>query len=191
MLCKALSDENRLRIAYLLTGSDACVCELADALDLPQSTLSNHLAKMRDSDLLQTRKDGTWIYYQLSHARRPQIEAIFSSFERELSADDSLKQDRERFGRRLRMRIDGRCHQSYGQLKNNYKMKELTLKSEDIHCDSCASSVSKALSKVEGVFSVRVDVPSQSVHVEYDSPADEVSILVAMDDAGFEVVPRS
>lgn len=118
-LCKALSDENRLRIAYLLAGSDACVCELADALDLPQSTLSNHLGKMRDSGLLQTRKDGTWIYYQLSDARRPQIEAIFSSFEGELSTDDKLKQDQERFGKRLRMRIDGRCNRSYGQLKDN------------------------------------------------------------------------
>ncbi len=118
-LCKVLSDENRLRIAYLLAGSDACVCELADALDLPQSTLSNHLAKMRDSGLLQTRKDGTWIYYELSDARRPQIQGIFSSFEAELSTDGKLKHDQKRFDSRLKMRIDGRCHRSYGQLKNN------------------------------------------------------------------------
>jgi len=116
-LCKALSDENRLRIAYLLAGSDACVCELADALALPQSTLSNHLAKMRESALLQARKDGTWIYYQLSDARQHQIEAIFKSFEDELAKDHKLKQDRERFCKRLEMRIEGRCNRSYGQLK--------------------------------------------------------------------------
>ena len=71
------------------------------------------------------------------------------------------------------------------------KMKELTLKSEDIHCDSCASSVSKAISQVEGVSFVRVDVPTKTVHIEYDLPADEAHIVDAMDDAGFEVAPRS
>ncbi len=69
-------------------------------------------------------------------------------------------------------------------------MKELRLKSEDIHCDSCASSVSKAISKIEGVSSVRVDVASQTVHVEYDPPANGVGIVEAMDDAGFEVAPK-
>jgi len=70
-------------------------------------------------------------------------------------------------------------------------MKELTLKSNNIHCDSCASSVSKAISKIKGVSSVRVDVPSQSVHIQYDSPADEAGIVWVMDEAGFEVAPAS
>jgi copper chaperone CopZ len=66
-------------------------------------------------------------------------------------------------------------------------MNTITLTSSDIHCDSCAASIRKAVSAVEGVQSVDVDVTAQIVRVEFAQPADESKIIAAVDEAGFEV----
>ncbi|WP_311196236.1 metalloregulator ArsR/SmtB family transcription factor [Thiothrix winogradskyi] len=63
---KSLSDQTRLRILLLLVdGSERCVCELTQALELAQPKISRHLAVLRESGLLQDRKAGLWVYYRL------------------------------------------------------------------------------------------------------------------------------
>ena len=64
-LCRALSDENRLRIVGMLTSGERCVCELTAALDLGQSLLSHHLKTLKDAGLVTDRRDGRWVYYTL------------------------------------------------------------------------------------------------------------------------------
>ncbi len=64
-LCRALSDENRLRIVELLTGGERCVCELTMALDLGQSLLSHHLKTLKEAGLVTDRREGRWVYYTL------------------------------------------------------------------------------------------------------------------------------
>ncbi len=63
---KALADETRLRILALLLEGELCVCEIMAALELPQSTVSRHLAYLRNSGWVQGRRQGGWIYYCLS-----------------------------------------------------------------------------------------------------------------------------
>ena len=63
---KALADETRLRILALLLEGELCVCEIMAALELPQSTVSRHLAYLRNSGWLQDRRMGVWMYYRLS-----------------------------------------------------------------------------------------------------------------------------
>ena len=64
---KALSDETRLRImGLLIAGEELCVCDIIAALDLPQSTVSRHLAYLRNSGLLEDRRQGVWMYYRIS-----------------------------------------------------------------------------------------------------------------------------
>src|ERR687896_632733 len=65
-LCRALSDENRLRIVEMLTSGERCVCELTSALDLGQSLLSHHLKTLKDAGLVTDRRDGRWVYYTLN-----------------------------------------------------------------------------------------------------------------------------
>jgi len=64
-LFKALSDETRLRILSLLTAGELCVCDLMAVLDLPQSTVSRHLAYLRNAGLVEDRRQGVWMYYRL------------------------------------------------------------------------------------------------------------------------------
>jgi ArsR family transcriptional regulator, arsenate/arsenite/antimonite-responsive transcriptional repressor len=65
-LCRALSDENRLRIIGMLTSGERCVCELTAALDLGQSLLSHHLKTLKDAGVVTDRREGRWVYYTLN-----------------------------------------------------------------------------------------------------------------------------
>lgn len=64
-----LADPTRLRVLLLLTAEDElCVCELTQALALSQPKVSRHLAHLRKSGLLESRRAGQWMYYRLNPA---------------------------------------------------------------------------------------------------------------------------
>ncbi len=66
-LLKALADPVRLRLMSLVAshaGGEACVCDLADAFDLSQPTISHHLKVLRECGLLDREKRGVWVYYR-------------------------------------------------------------------------------------------------------------------------------
>jgi ArsR family transcriptional regulator len=63
---KAMADETRLRILVLLLDGELCVCEIIAALELPQSTVSRHLAYLKKSGWVCDRKQGLWMYYRLN-----------------------------------------------------------------------------------------------------------------------------
>jgi ArsR family transcriptional regulator len=65
-LFKAFADPVRLRLLNLLADGEVCVCHLHGALDLPQSTVSRHLAYLRKRGLVIGRKDGLWVHYRLT-----------------------------------------------------------------------------------------------------------------------------
>jgi ArsR family transcriptional regulator, arsenate/arsenite/antimonite-responsive transcriptional repressor len=66
-LLKALADPVRLRLMSLVAshpGGEACVCDLSDAFDLSQPTISHHLKVLHESGLLDREKRGVWVYYK-------------------------------------------------------------------------------------------------------------------------------
>lgn len=63
-LFRALADEVRLRVVYALQSAELSVAELVDVLGLPQSTVSRHLKPLRDAGLVETRREGTSVYYR-------------------------------------------------------------------------------------------------------------------------------
>jgi copper chaperone CopZ len=66
-------------------------------------------------------------------------------------------------------------------------MNQVKFKSYEIHCDGCARGVKAALGAIQGVSSIEVDVPSQTVSIQYEEPANEAELKKAMAEAGFEV----
>ncbi|MGI5874909.1 MAG: ArsR/SmtB family transcription factor [Bacillota bacterium] len=62
---KVLGDENRLYILTLLRNGEKCACELLEALDFTQSTLSHHMKLLCGAGLVRGRKAGKWVYYSL------------------------------------------------------------------------------------------------------------------------------
>lgn len=68
-LCKCLGDELRLSLVCLMAPDrEICVCDLVAALDAPQSTISRHLAQLRQCGLVMARRQGTWMHYRLNGA---------------------------------------------------------------------------------------------------------------------------
>ncbi|WP_313119013.1 ArsR/SmtB family transcription factor [Proteiniclasticum ruminis] len=64
-ITKALGDQNRLRILYLLSEGELCACELEGILSMSQSNVSRHLAKLNEALVTDYRKDAKYSYYRL------------------------------------------------------------------------------------------------------------------------------
>jgi len=61
----ALADENRVRALLALRGGELCACQVVELLQLAPSTVSKHLAILRQAGLVEGRKEGRWMYYRL------------------------------------------------------------------------------------------------------------------------------
>src|SRR3990172_10206096 len=111
---RALGDEERLRILNLLFRghSEACVCELVDALRIPQYQVSRQLAVLRGAGLVTGERRGTWVYYRIASELPPFQRRVLESVAAELQSDAALE-DRERFAERLRLREGGVCSVGY------------------------------------------------------------------------------
>ena len=77
--CKAMADENRLKIVGLLSAAEHSVQQLASTLDLKEPTVSHHLAVLKQLDLVKLRTDGNFHWYRLNEAVLGKISrAVFS-----------------------------------------------------------------------------------------------------------------
>jgi ArsR family transcriptional regulator len=102
---QALADETRWRILRLVFADALCVCELADILRLPQSTVSSHLQVIRKANLLDSERCEKWVYYQVAKSYRRLLTSIFTQFpDASLIADDAARKTA-----RLTRRNEGDC----------------------------------------------------------------------------------
>jgi len=69
LMFRAFSDRTRLRILHLLLAGESCVGDLVTVLELPQPTVSRHLAYLRRAGLVSTRRRGAWVDYRLAPHR--------------------------------------------------------------------------------------------------------------------------
>ena len=69
LIFRAFADPSRLRILNLVQDGEFCVCDLVDALGLPQPTVSRHLAYLRRAGLVTVRQERSWNFYELAPAR--------------------------------------------------------------------------------------------------------------------------
>ena len=63
---RAINTPARLQILAAIGNGEACVCHLEALLDLRQAYISQQLMEMRDADLVDTRRDGRYIFYRLT-----------------------------------------------------------------------------------------------------------------------------
>lgn len=64
-ITKALADENRIRTLLALRQGELCVCQITELFGLAPSTISKHLSILFQAGLVESRKEGRWIYYKL------------------------------------------------------------------------------------------------------------------------------
>jgi ArsR family transcriptional regulator len=81
-LLKALADPVRLRLLSLVAShadGEACVCDLNDAFDLSQPTISHHLKVLHQARLLDRSKRGVWVYYRVNGAVMTDVAQLLGS----------------------------------------------------------------------------------------------------------------
>jgi ArsR family transcriptional regulator len=99
-LFKALADATRLRILGLLLAGEVCVCDIHESLKIPQSKTSRHLAYLRRSGLVETRREGLWIHYRMGRLADPVLAAISDAVGHALTHLDTVHRDGERLQKR-------------------------------------------------------------------------------------------
>ena len=72
-ITKALADGNRVRALLALRQGELCVCQITELFGLAPSTISKHLSILFQAGLVESRKDGRWIYYQLPGKNSPVV----------------------------------------------------------------------------------------------------------------------
>ena len=109
-VAKALADENRVRVLLALRDRELCVCQIIELLGLAPSTVSKHMSILRQARLVESRKNGRWIYYRIADRDAP-IEAAeaVAWASRSLSRDAQIRQDRERLKEILKLEPEELC----------------------------------------------------------------------------------
>ena len=93
---KALADPTRVRILSLLAGGQVCVCHIHDALAIPQPTASRHLARLRRAGLVDSRREGTWMYYTLAAQPDVTLSTLVNAVTHCAGHADTVARDRKR-----------------------------------------------------------------------------------------------
>jgi len=76
---RALADGTRWRIVRLVMDRALCVCELADILGMPQSSVSSHVQIIRKAGLLESETCGKWTYFRIARDRLALLKAILKN----------------------------------------------------------------------------------------------------------------
>ena len=114
-ITKALADGNRMRvIAALMQHDELCVCQITEMLRLAGATVSRHMSILQNARLVQSRKEGRWVFYRLlepfpdllqkwlgeSLCRSPEILEDMRNLQSILAcdADDLCRRQKERKG---------------------------------------------------------------------------------------------
>ena len=106
---KALADETRLRVfnLFLVSKVSLCVCELVDAMEMPQYTVSKHLAVLRYAGLVEVEKEGLWGYYRLRREESRNRELL--AFLKNYLTGETFDRGRRKLEQRLALRDHGKC----------------------------------------------------------------------------------
>ncbi len=109
-ITKALADENRVRALMLLGQGELCLCQIIEMLGLAPSTVSKHMAVLRQARLVEIRKKGRWCYYRLAGKDAPKAarEGI-RWVQRTLSGEKKILKDAKRLQAVVRMDTEELC----------------------------------------------------------------------------------
>ncbi len=114
---QSLAEPTRLRLLNILRqAGEVCVCELVDALQVPQYNVSRHLHVLAQAGLLDDRRCGKWIYYRIAKDLKPYQRALLRALAELRDERQDFQQDEARASRRLKLRRDGACCLGLGGL---------------------------------------------------------------------------
>ena len=108
-LFKAFSDETRLRIVNLLLNGELCVCELMDALQMPQPRVSHQLRILKNAGVVIDRREGKWIIYALEPKDKADPTSALLQILRNCGGERTFERDRGRLHSSLTKGLRASC----------------------------------------------------------------------------------
>jgi ArsR family transcriptional regulator len=114
-LLKSVSDRNRLRIVAALSDcSELCACQITEFLEVAGATVSRHLQLLQQADLIESRKEGRWVYYRLKTASADR-EAILAWLQGELVKCADIRRDRKKLRKITAIDTEELCRRQRGE----------------------------------------------------------------------------
>ena len=93
-ITNALADATRVRVLLALRRQELCACQLTELFGLAQSTMSKHFYLLRQAGLVDSRKDGRWVYYALPDKdASPAVRDALAWVQRSLADDPRVAED--------------------------------------------------------------------------------------------------
>ncbi|MDI3091018.1 metalloregulator ArsR/SmtB family transcription factor [Priestia megaterium] len=90
-ILKLLGDKTRLSMMKLLQNNECCVCELVEIYKASQPSISQHLRKLKDIELVREKRKGQWIFYSLNKENN-YYQFVLDILESLPSQDEHLKE---------------------------------------------------------------------------------------------------
>lgn len=115
-VCKALSDQNRVRAIMALKGRELCVCQIIALLRLAPSTVSKHMSILRNAKLVESRKAGLWMHYRLPDRPSPQIRKAIDWVCGSLETNVRVKKDGAQLKKIMKMDPEDICKRQNGRV---------------------------------------------------------------------------
>ena len=107
---KALADENRVRVLMAVQGRELCVCQIVELLGLAQSTVSKHVSILHQARLVESRKEGRWMFYRGADADSPaEAREIAAAVARLLADNPQAMEDARRLRQIMKIDRDELC----------------------------------------------------------------------------------
>jgi DNA-binding transcriptional ArsR family regulator len=109
-LSKALADANRVRLLLILRQGELCACQLTELFGLAPSTMSKHLSILYQAGLVNTRKNGRWVYYSRPGKEAPPpIRAALEWIDLSVAASEQAAADARRLKEVLKINPTDLC----------------------------------------------------------------------------------
>ena len=96
-LFMALGDRTRLRLLNLMRDREICVSSFTGTLGHSQPLISRHLAYLRNSGLVDARRDGKWIHYSIASGLDDNTSRLLSELFKWMESQEGLRIDRENY----------------------------------------------------------------------------------------------
>jgi ArsR family transcriptional regulator, arsenate/arsenite/antimonite-responsive transcriptional repressor len=115
----ALADKTRLRLLNLMRGSEVSVGLLVSILGESQPKVSRHLAYLRSAGIVQTRRDGKWIYYKIIVPDDEFAARILSNTIQWLYSQEAMQEEYNKFSQSLKFNVGNEYEESLQAVDQN------------------------------------------------------------------------
>lgn len=96
-LFMALADKTRLRLLNLMRDGEVCVCFFVEVLNESQPKISRHLAYLRNSGVVEARRDGKWAHYRIVEPEDENARRVLLDVLKWLGAQEDMQNDIEKY----------------------------------------------------------------------------------------------